>query len=348
MTSMHWFVLLPGSLVPPAIAADLAGALAGAELIQLVAHARRGVDAVFASDFGSPHRQWLWRAFTGSDGRPLTAPYFSARVADNCQWWQCEPIHIEIERDQLRIGRSADAQLSVGDCAALAADAAEVLREHGTLHAQSDQPWLLELNEPWTLDTVDLDAARGRSVSPCLPTGPDAARWSRLQNEIQMIWHHHPATRQREALGLPTVNGLWLHGGGTGAPLPRQPFATVACTDPVLRGWALASGLAAGAMTNETDVTRAAGDAVSLWPDLLEPAAFESWSEWIECFGDIDARLSALRSRAFAAGFDSVELLLCGRATIRRISLGRRDRLRFWRRAAESKLAGLLADASSP
>jgi hypothetical protein len=348
MTSMHWFVLLPGSLVPPAIAADLAGALARAELNHLIACARRTADAVFAAEAGSPHRQWLWRAFTGSQSRPLTAPYLASHVADNRPWWQCEPVHIEIGRDQLRIGRSAEAQLSVDDCAALAADAAEVLREHGKLHARSDRPWLLELNAPWTLDTIDLDAARGHSVSMCLPTGPDGARWSRLLNDIQMIWHHHPVNRQREALGLSAVNGLWLHGGGTWASLPRTPFATVGCADPVLRGWALASGLAAGAMTTEMEVTMAAGDAVTLWPDLLEPAAFESWTEWIQHFGDIDARLSALRKRAFAAGFDSVELLLCGRATVRRISLGRRDRLHFWRRAADAALAGLLADTSPP
>jgi hypothetical protein len=84
-----------------------------------------------------------------------------------------------------------------------------------------------------------------------------------------------------------------------------------------------------------------------LWTDLLEPAAFGFWSEWIERFRELDRRLLALRERAFDAGYDSVELLLCGRVAIRTITVGKHDGLRFWRRRKDGALANLLAEQVS-
>jgi hypothetical protein len=91
-------------------------------------------------------------------------------------------------------------------------------------------------------------------------------------------------------------------------------------------------------------LTTGTGDAVTLWRDLLEAAIFEDWHEWLERFAAIDLRLQQLRERAFAAGFSQIEVLLSGQTILRRLTIGRRDGLRFWR--GGNALAELLAEPS--
>ncbi len=336
------------------MAADLARALGELQSMDAPARASRHLDLARAArhpdqPYGqerptAPHWQWLWQAFGKDNRAAVTAPYLAENPGAD-QWWQCEPIHIEIGREQLRIGRSTDARLTADETATLAAEADAILREHGTLHANSDLPWLLRFDQPWSLEAIAMDAARGQSVSACLPVGTDALRWARVLNEIQVRWHQSPVNQARAEQGRPVINGLWLHGGGTRDILTQRPFATVACADPVLRGWGRASGLSEVALTTEDALTTGTGDTVTLWPDLLEAAIFEDWHEWLRRFAALDSRLQQLRERAFTAGFNQIEVLLSGQRILRRLTIGRRDGLRFWR--ARNALAELLAEPST-
>ncbi len=343
---MKWFVVVPGSLVPAPIAPDVLAAAPTGTIAARLARARRAPDDVPRAARRAAHLGWLWHAF-GGRGSPVTAPYAwrasshaSAILPDDgAQWWHCDPIHIDIGRDELLVGRSADAQLTEAEADALAVEADAALRAHDALLKRlRHDAWFVQTERPWQLDAAPLLAARGRPVSASLPQGADAARWRKVLNEIQMRWHEHAVNAARASRDLPPVNGVWLHGGGAWAPLPRAPFAAVVSDDPVPRGWALASGVPPAALHDEGDLPRRAGDALSLWSDLAEPAAFDAWGVWLEGLAAMDARLERLCARAFAAGFESIELVLCGHHAVRVLSLRRSDRLRFWRRAALGEL----------
>lgn len=349
---MRWFVVVPGSLVPAPLAADVVGSARTPRLAEWLGRAGRMPDeSVRDAPLGAMHLAWLWRAFCGEGAIPVTAPYAwralnhaSAILSeDGTQWWHCDPIHIDVARDHLVVGRGADARLTEAEADALATEADAVLREHGAwLKRLRHDAWFVQTERVWQLDTAPLASACGQSLGPCLPVGADAALWRQILTAIQVRWHDHEVNRAREERGEQPVNGVWLHGGGAWAPLPRAPFATIASDDAVLRGWALAAGVPPSAFIEETGAPPRRGDAVSLWTDLLEPASFQAWGVWVERLAETEARLGRLRDHAFGAGFESVELVLCGRQVTRVLSLRRRDRLRFWRRA--TALSSLLAE----
>ncbi|GMV59774.1 MAG: hypothetical protein AMXMBFR72_28670 [Betaproteobacteria bacterium] len=350
---MRWFVVVPGALVPASLAADVLAGTAAPRLAQRLARAARGEGTTGDETTRLPHLEWLWRAFDGPTHTPVTAPYAwralngdsATNARPESQLWFCEPVHFAFARDHLLVTPLAEAPLDAAEARALAGTADEAARESGAALRLIDHGhWFLHVDAPWHLDTVPLAAALGRSAEDVLPTGADAARWRKLLNEIQMRWHIHPVNAARDARGAPTVNALWLHGGGVWNPLPHPPFATLLSDDPVLRGWALAAGLAPSALLPADATPNAKGDALSVWDGLQSSAIAEDWGAWLGLLPKFERMLESLCERAFGAGFASVDLVLAGGRGTRRFTLGTRDGWRFWRRA---KLSELLREADT-
>lgn len=350
---MRWFVVVPGALVPASLAAEAIAGATAPRLAQRLAQAPRGEETTGDETTRLPHLEWLWRAFDGPTRTPVTAPYAwralngdsATNARPESQLWFCEPVHFVFARDHLLVTPLAQAPLDAAEAQALAGSADEAARESGAALRLIDHGhWFLQVDGSWQLDTVPLAAALGRAVHEVLPTGADAARWRKLLNEIQMRWHIHPVNAARDARGAPTVNALWLHGGGVWNPLPHSPFATLLSDDPVLRGWALAAGLAPSALLPADATPNAKGDALSVWDGLQSSAIAEDWGAWLGLLPTFERMLESLRERAFGAGFASVELVLAGSRGTRRFSLGTRDGWRFWKRA---KLSELLREADT-
>lgn len=76
-----------------------------------------------------------------------------------------------------------------------------------------------------SIRTHPLWALIGRNMDLYLPEGADQRRWRGLLNETQMLCHALDLNREREALGRPTLSGLWFSGGGH---LPPAGQGTVA------------------------------------------------------------------------------------------------------------------------
>jgi hypothetical protein len=349
---MRWFVVVPGALVPETYAPTVLSAVTVPRLARRLARAARGEETRNDETACLPHLDWLWRAFGGKARTPVTAPYAwralngdsATNASADSQLWFCEPVHFAFARDHLLVA-PLDPPLRADEAQALAADADEATREAGaSLRLFDHLHWFMQVDPPWQLDTVALDAAFGRSAFEVLPTGPDALRWRKLLNEIQMRWHAHPVNAAREARGAAAANALWLHGGGVWEPLPRAPIATLRSDDPVLRGWALAAGLAPSALLDADATPPANGDTLSVWEDLQASASSGHWEAWRALLPGLERLIESVCDRAFAAGFASVEVLLTGRFCARRFALGRCDAWRVWRRA---KLAELLREAGA-
>lgn len=98
------------------------------------------------------------------------------------------------------------------------------------LKAFHSQRWYLyRLDDSFIRDlpvTTPLSEAGVGNVFPYLPQSDDKY-WAQLFNEIQMLLHTQPVNQQREAAGLPPVNGVWLWGEGAVDTDPLKPVAAV-------------------------------------------------------------------------------------------------------------------------
>lgn len=111
--------------------------------------------------------------------------------------------------------------------------------ENLTLQDSAEGWWTLKLPEPPAVTFTSLDDALGADVSDCLPEGPAAVFWKRLNNEIQMALHASEANQQRRQQGEAVINSVWFWGAGSLPKATRKTrFDRVFSDDPVSRGLA--------------------------------------------------------------------------------------------------------------
>jgi len=112
------------------------------------------------------------------------------------------------------------------------------------LEAPTPERWYLLTDKPCDLVTRPLVAVLGRPIAGQLPQGPEAHHWARFLNEVQMLFHHSEVNQRREAVGIPSLNGLWLWGGGSlVAPPDQASYERVFSADPLALGLARAGGI---------------------------------------------------------------------------------------------------------
>lgn len=317
---MRLTLLLPGSLVSPETTAGIIDAvdrqprlarLARAELVQ------EQEAAAFAR--GAAHLDWLAANVYHSEP-PATAPYTLAAVSNEraaTQVWHADPIHLQLAGDHLIVQRIA---VHESEADSLLEVANEMTASAGCRVTRHGGHWFLRTDRPWSLEAAPLDATEGESLAERLPTGPDAGRWSRLLNEIQMSWHVHPVNEEREGSGRPAINSLWLHGGGRWQSLPPIDFASIHADSPALRGAAAAAG-AAVAEPDATPLDRA----LIVWEDAFDARASGA-DAWLAAMSEIDRRCAALGDGQV------IDFVLAGRRCWRRFRARPTDRLRPWRR----------------
>lgn len=180
------------------------------------------------------------------------------------------PCHWHLGTDQVSLMDPAQLGLDEATSREFFAAVQPLLAEEGlALHFGAPLRWYAVHESLAGLRTAGLDRVIGRNVDAWLGTDPAARRVRRLQAEVQMLLHAHPANERREALGLLPVNSFWL--SGCGAALPEG--AAAPRVDERLRSAALAEdwaawskgwqGIEAGPV-QELQALAAAGAAVAL------------------------------------------------------------------------------------
>lgn len=321
---MHLTLLLAGALVPGALAGELASAIKAPHLAARLARAALIEDITAVEPLrGAAHLSWLNPRIFGTHVDAPTAPYaFAALSGDRpragLQLFHADLIHLGFARDHLVVESLAVAP-SAAERAALRRSAEPVLREAGTRLIEASDSEFLQADVPWQLSTVPLAVAAGGPASALLTSGSDAVRWSRLHNEIQMIWHSHPVNQAREERGEEPINGVWLHGGGQWEPLPTPPYSTVNADAPELRGAALAAGLNSGSAA-----ASAIDNALVVRTDPFDSLSHGDWRDWLGTIARIDSWLAPLATA-------TIDLVLAGRDTVRTRRSTPWDRFRRWR-----------------
>ena len=263
---------------------------------------------------------------------------------------RADPVHLRADIDDLVLFDAADIDLPPDEAEALARTANDALGAGGPcIDAAHPHRWYVALEAPPRIATTPLSRAAGAGVSGALPRGPDAARWHRWMNEVQMALHECPLNAERERRGAVPVNSVWVWGGGSlppagGAP---PPFARVWTDDALLRGLARHAGVERGANPAGAEEWLEGGPRPGAHLaafDALYPAVRRA---------DIDAWRDGLArlSRSWAQPLlDALERGAVAGVSLHdergnRFSATRRGRFRWWRRAG---LAARIAGARGP
>ncbi|WP_078120573.1 hypothetical protein [Thiosocius teredinicola] len=94
----------------------------------------------------------------------------------------------------------------------------------------------LQCEQAPSIRTRPLSAVIGRGLDGHLPVGDAQREWHSLLNETQMLCYGLDFNRQREALGRPTLGGLWFSGGGVLPPQGDGPEVRVVGECALARG----------------------------------------------------------------------------------------------------------------
>lgn len=318
---MHVTLLLPGALLPHEVVGALAEPLARTGLATVLARADPGGD----TETEPPaHVAWLAEHLFRRPSPLATAPYAYAALSGRAPppgdvLWQADPVHLELARDHLAL-TPLPSPPSADDARALIASANALLNDHGAAFFTQSDRWFLRSPRDWDVQALPLAAVIGRPLQTALPRGADAPMWNRLLTEIQMTWHADPLNDAREARGEPTVNSVWLHGGGRWSALPPSSYTKVLADAPEWRGAAAAAGTAT-AVAHEPPID----GALLVWSELLAPRLLHDWDAWLGAVTAVSTRLSGLARTAV------LDLVLTGGHTVRRLQARPTDRLRFWR-----------------
>lgn len=319
-------LLLPAALVEPDwIGADRIAALAAAP--GWAALARRAHPLGEAGPTTPPpsdpgHERWLHARL----GLPAdTAIAAASAIADGrpAAAWRLDPVHLHVGRDHLVLTDPRSLALQPDESAALAEALGPLFADEGlVLDAVSPQRWYLhepDAGRALRLATRPLSGATGRNVDAWMPTGPDARRWRRIVNEVQMTWHAHPVNAQRDARRLPAANSLWIEG--------RVP--------PTSDAGARAAALVAAHAPAGGPLRLAAPDGSALVLDtrLHEAALAGDPRGWAEAWTALDAETFEAIARAREPWTAGARVVLAGDAGWRELQVPPRAGWRFWRRA---------------
>ena len=320
---------LPPSVIasvdPHAPALSRLLATAGSPAIEddgLLASACRIVGIAKQRDW--PVAPWLVRA-TGID--------------PNRAYWLCaEPATLVVGQDDVRLGGlvedidAQDAQLLLDALNAhFAADAVRFF-------AATPARWFVRALYAQRIETRPPEAALGAPLFAFLPSGPDAARWRRWQNELQMLLFEHPVNRRRVQARLAPVNSVWLWGGGTAVEERERPAAAIFADRGRVRELARGAAIELAPVPANFDA-------------LPQPGTAAVWLDPIDA-GNAGERLAAI-DRAWMAPIEralnarrlsAVELVVGGRERAFRFALRRSSLVKRWRaRFSPPRFSQLLA-----
>ena len=338
---MHTTVVLPFSLPPPELAADLVRAVQAPNLAALLSRSADFVRAPASEALRAlPHESWLAHALgLGGDG----ALHFAAATmrgfgldsvvaAGADDWLIVHPCHIEIARTHLLMTDLRRLGLVESHARALFDSAKPYFDEDGhTLVYGDASTWFMRAGDWAELLTTSPDTTGGMNLTDCLPQGAQALAYRKLQNEVQMLWHAHPANAEREARGLPAINGFWPWAGAPANARPKQGIASANAP-----AWLAALGDTLHGHVGDW-LAKAERPAILVEAGLIEPALATDWASWLTQMQRIDAELLGPLLAAVRDGMKA-KLVLTRRDTSLEVAASAMAQRTFWRSVSLERL----------
>ena len=334
-------LVVPFALPPPELAADLVRALEAPHLAALLS--RSAAFTRTAHDDAAralPHEAWLAGALGLQDGDQTA---FAAAVMrgfrldpgldpGNGGWLIVHPAHIEITRTHLLMTDLRRLGLVESQSRALFDSAKPYFDEDGHELLYGDaSTWFMRAGDWGSLVTTSPDATGGMNLTDCLPLGERALAYRKLQNEVQMLWHSHPANAEREARGLASINGFWPWGAAAGSRAATMPVASAAAP-----AWLAALGETVHGPFAQW-LQRPARPTVFVEDALTESSLAADWATWLVQMRRIDAELLSPLLGAVKGGMKA-QLVLSHRTALVEVSASAMAQRSFWRSHSLARL----------
>lgn len=321
-------------------------------------------------------RAWLARSM-GRDDLARAAPACvaaaaSARPSGQGSVWIANPIHLIAGLTSVHLDYRGLLRLPAQELARLAQDFTKTFGESEFhLEALESGPFLLRASRSLNALTIEPSRVLAHELESSLPNGPDAPILKRLGAELEMWLHSHPVNEARGRRGELPVSTLWPWGGGAAlqpqeaapmraaAPGPAAAANPAAGADPASAADPAAGPLAFGSDPYLVGLSTLTGLQLRPLPERLPDPTDGSHSQRVVLVAELTASLHANPGwtlfealahvdRCFI--LPAVEALRAGSvesvvviANDVRLHIGRRDRLRFWRRRPKSGSAALRA-----
>ncbi|NDV12391.1 hypothetical protein [Crenobacter caeni] len=261
-------------------------------------------------------------------------------------WLLADPVHLRVNRDRAELADVGIMKLSQAEAASLIATLNELFGEDGLkFYAPEPGRWLLRVLALPDARFTALCDALGEDVNRLLPAGAEGLRWSKLMGEMQMLLYTHPVNDAREARGEPTVNSVWLWGGG--APeAAAAPERAVYCDD----AWLARCAKAVQPLPWEADAVLQGGQDALVWLDrLLAPARYRDAWGYREALAELERGWFAPLLAALKAGRITELEIVCDGESGFSLTVCAADRWRFWRKARPlASVVGETGGASCP
>ena len=130
-------------------------------------------------------------------------------------WYHFDPVHLKADRDSLILFDGLHLAIQATEAEALLDLCQQhFAEEQWVLVQKTTDRYYLGLTAPPRLTTYSLNQVTGKSINYFLPQGKDKKKWRSLLNEIQMLLFNAPFNQQRMEQNKPTINGIWISGGG--------------------------------------------------------------------------------------------------------------------------------------
>ena len=252
-------------------------------------------------------------------GLPDPPPYAAIAFGSDLL---ADPVHIEVGQVAAALHDSAALAITPDEAAALTRDLTRQFTADG-IEFQAPLPhrWSVRVPAGEVPATIPLERALRENTAAMLPRGTGRIKWPSVLTEIQMFLASHEVNARREDQGKPTINSVWLWGGGA-APASLPPrYALVHAEDAFTRGLASRSGVRAAPVPAGYAGIDAVGSNQSVLLVMEDPAGAALDERWFVPLAD------ALRR------FDAVRLLLPRRRDTLVSRIGRGARWRWMRRS---------------
>lgn len=332
-------------------AADAPSTTVVAALPGLAEAARFGQKGTVAGGWRTWLPRWMDRDDLARAAPAAVAAAASPRAFSAGSVWIATPIHLIAGLTNLHLDYRGLLRLPAQDLASLAQDFTNTFgSEDFSLEVLEPGQFLLHSSRSLSATATEPSRVLAHQLEASLPDGPDAPILKRLGAELEMWLHSHPVNEERARRGELPVSTLWPWGGGAALQLPESTVPHPAGTppthplafgsDPYLIGLSHLTALQLRALPERlpdpTDWTHAQR-AVLVTEITALLHANPGWTMF-EALAHIDRCFIMPAIEALRAGAVSSVLVIANDIGLR---VGRRDRLRFWRRRPKSGSAAL-------
>ena len=326
--SVHLTLLVPELIWPEPADQFVFGNLAAPGIEWLLAHAnaernpRRPFEIALADCFG------LIDAPCGA----LRLLGEGSEEARSGHWLCADPVHLRLHQERIVLAAASAFDLAGHEAQQIVHALNTEFADIGRFHAANATRWYLRLNEAVDHQAPPLSAVAGRRVDGELNDSPlPLTRWL---NEVQMFLHGHPVNTQREAAGQPSINSLWLWGGGALPAGIEQKFSVVFSDDPLATGLACAAGIPAhGRPANLSSMLAQAGASpLVILDQLLASSAHEDGDGWRNTLDRLDADWFMPLKKRLGNPVDRISLIAPTVYGELRFTLSAGERWKFWKK----------------